>query len=53
MEKGRYISDKKQKSEHGLGLTNVQKSVEKYGGTLSLTYDETSFTAVILIRNAL
>lgn len=53
VEKGRYISDKKQKSEHGLGLTNVQKSVEKYGGTLSLTYDETSFTAVILIRNAL
>ena len=53
MEKGNYISDKKNKSEHGLGLSNVQKTVEKYNGTLHISYDDTSFTVVILIGNAL
>ena len=53
MEKGNYISDKKNKSEHGLGLSNVQRTVEKYNGTLHISYDDTSFTVVILIGNAL
>lgn len=53
IEKGNYISDKKNKSEHGMGLSNVQRTVEKYNGTLHISYDDTSFTVVILIGNAL
>lgn len=53
VEKGRYISDKKNKSEHGLGLTSLQRTVEKYSGTLRISYDDTSFTVVILIGNSL
>ena len=53
IEKGKYISDKKNKSEHGLGLTSLQRTVEKYNGTISISYDETSFTVVILIGYAL
>ena len=53
VEKGKYISDKKNRSEHGVGLTSLQRTVEKYNGTLRISYDETSFTVVILIGNSL
>lgn len=38
-----------QKDGHGIGLSNVESVVEKYGGTFVISCDEKEFTAVAMI----
>lgn len=49
---GQLQSDKEDSASHGLGLSNVREMVEKYNGTLDISYTEDSFTVTVLIRNA-
>ncbi len=51
-QKGRLKSDKDDTENHGLGLSNVQEMVEKYEGTLDISYTEDTFTVTVLIGNA-
>lgn len=50
-QKGVLQSDKKEPSSHGLGLLNVKEAVEKYNGSLDISYTKDSFTVTILIGN--
>lgn len=45
-------TDKEDTENHGLGLSNVQEMVEKYEGTLDISYTEDTFTVTVLIGNA-
>ncbi len=49
---GRFQSDKDEMSAHGLGLSNVREMVEKYSGTLDISYTEDTFTVTVLIGNS-
>jgi signal transduction histidine kinase len=43
------ISTRKSGGEHGHGLKNIRKSVEKYNGHIDITHDENIFTATVLL----
>ena len=45
---GRYISSKGDKS-HGLGIQNIKKVVESYGGFVQIEHNEKEFTLMIAI----
>lgn len=47
--KGRFISDKEDQSAHGIGISSVKEIVDKYDGTLDISYDRQWFKVVILI----
>lgn len=47
--KGRFLSDKEDKSAHGIGISSVKEIVDKYDGTLDISYDKEWFKVVILI----
>lgn len=49
VQKNQYISDKEDKSAHGIGISSIRDIFEKYEGTLDISYDDTSFKVVILI----
>lgn len=49
VQKNQYISCKEDKSAHGIGISSIRDIVEKYEGTLDISYDDTSFKVVILI----
>ena len=51
-QKGILKSDKEDPAAHGLGLSSVREVVEKYSGTLDLSYTEDTFTVTVLIGNA-
>lgn len=51
-QKGHFQTDKADSSAHGLGLSNVREMVEKYNGTLDISYTETAFTVTVFISNA-
>lgn len=51
-QKGIFKSDKEEASSHGFGLSNVREMVEKYNGTLDISYTEDTFTVTVLIENA-
>ncbi len=51
-QKGILKSDKEDPAAHGLGLSSVWEVVEKYSGTLDLSYTEDTFTVTVLIGNA-
>lgn len=48
----RLKSDKEGNSDHGLGLSNVREMVDKYSGTLDISYTEDTFTVTVLIGNS-
>lgn len=48
----RLKSDKEESASHGFGLSNVREMVEKYNGTLDISYTVDSFTVTVLIVNA-
>lgn len=50
-QKGAFLSDKETADPHGLGLSNVREVVEKYEGTLDISYTEDTFCVTILIAN--
>ncbi|MEG1821271.1 MAG: GHKL domain-containing protein, partial [Malacoplasma sp.] len=45
---GHYLSTKIEKG-HGLGLKNVKKAVEKYGGSMDIQIDKGMFVVKILM----
>lgn len=47
-EKGRYISTKRDSSNHGIGLHTVKKLVEKYGGIMRINPGEQEFSVEII-----
>lgn len=47
-EKERYISTKRDSSNHGIGLHTVKKSVEKYGGIMRIEAGEREFSVEII-----
>lgn len=49
---GQLKSDKEDTVSHGLGLSNVREMVERYNGTLDISYTEDTFTVTVLIQNA-
>lgn len=46
---GRFFSTKKDPKHHGIGLGNVQKTAEKYGGNLETEVSGGMFTASVLL----
>ncbi len=47
--KGQILTDKEDRQIHGLGISTVREMVEKYRGTMDITYTEEKFRVVILI----
>lgn len=47
--KGRFLSDKEDQNAHGIGIASVKEIVDKYEGTLDISYDKEWFKVVILI----
>ena len=45
----KVIATRKDGSEHGYGLKNIRKSVEKYNGHMDITHEENIFTVGILL----
>ena len=49
IQKGRYLSDKEDKKLHGIGISSVKDVVDRYEGTLDISYNQDSFRVVVLI----
>ena len=49
---GQLLTSKQDKENHGIGTQNMQQVVEKYDGTLDISYTEDTFTVTVLIGNA-
>lgn len=47
--KGVLLTDKEDSRSHGLGLSSVRAAVEKYHGTLDISYTEEEFRLVVLM----
>lgn len=47
--KGRFLSGKEDQNAHGTGISSVKEIVDKYDGTLNISYDSKWFKVVILI----
>ena len=47
---GKFITSKKNKEYHGIGIESVRKSVEKYNGHLDFDYDNNMFRTTIIIN---
>lgn len=47
---GKFITSKKNKGYHGIGIESVRKSVEKYNGHLDFNYDNNMFRTKIIIN---
>lgn len=47
---GKFLSDKDDIKEHGMGISNVREIVEKYDGMMDVFYTDELFRVVILIR---
>ncbi|WP_373217572.1 sensor histidine kinase [Ruminococcus sp. 5_1_39BFAA] len=52
-EKGAFLTDKKDASAHGIGLKTVKNLVDKYDGTIDISYDTDTFCITMMIRTAL
>lgn len=46
---GRFFSTKSDPLNHGIGLENVRKTAEKYGGNIETTVTDGKFTATVLL----
>lgn len=46
---GIFVSTKEDASQHGFGLQNTKRSVEKYHGVLDLRVDDSIFTADVIL----
>lgn len=49
-ENGSFLTSKKDAGLHGIGLMNVKQIVAKYEGYVEITYDEDTFTVVVMIH---
>ena len=54
MRDGYFVTTKKDKIDHGIGLKSVQRTLDKYGAKIKCSYEKTTktFSAVILINNS-
>ena len=43
------LSDKEDKKLHGIGISSVKDVVDRYEGTLDISYNQDSFRVVVLI----
>ncbi|WP_417853780.1 GHKL domain-containing protein, partial [[Clostridium] scindens] len=41
---------KKDAKSHGLGIRNIREIIDRYNGTLDISYTEDTFTVTMLIR---
>lgn len=48
VKQGRLLTNKNEKYLHGIGLQNIENVVEKYSGTVDITYDERWFKIFIM-----
>ncbi|MDO4260774.1 MAG: GHKL domain-containing protein [Eubacteriales bacterium] len=48
--KGKLLTDKEDAGSHGLGVASVREIVERYQGTMDLSYTEEEFRVVLLIE---
>jgi len=48
-ENGKYITAKEDKSNHGIGLTNIRKVVAKYNGTMDVDHSGNVFSVTVLM----
>ncbi len=48
---GNFVTTKKIKDNHGIGLKNVKNIVEQYNGDIDINYTDSTFTVEILIPN--
>ena len=47
---GKFITSKEENTElHGIGIQNIKDTVEKYGGTCVIRYDQMIFQFIIVI----
>lgn len=44
-----FVTDKINKSNHGIGIKSIEYSVKKYRGNMLITYDENTFNLKIMI----
>lgn len=49
MHRERFITDKSDSLSHGVGISSVKEIVEKYAGTIDISFTENEFKVVILI----
>lgn len=49
LKKGKILTDKKDTFKHGIGLSSVKNSVEKYDGNVKIDIDEDCFSITIYI----
>lgn len=49
VEKGKIITSKNDGLEHGIGITNIEKTVEKYHGSMSISSSEGVFSLSLII----
>lgn len=49
IQKGKYVSDKEDRKLHGIGISSVRDVVDRYEGTLDISYNQNSFKVIILI----
>lgn len=47
--KGNYVTTKKEKGIHGIGIQSVQKAAEKNGGYLECVEEKNQFTAILVL----
>lgn len=49
VKRGRFLTGKRDKSIHGIGVQNVKDVVERYSGDIDITFTEEEFTVTALI----
>lgn len=48
-EKGRLLTLKKEQGEHGMGLNNIRRIVDKYGGEMEVSYAGDTFSVFLIL----
>lgn len=48
VEKKRYLTTKKNKDEHGIGMNSIKNAIEKYDGILNIRYEKNLFEVSIV-----
>ena len=52
MSNSRYLTTKKDKTYHGIGISNVQRVVDKYDGRLTISHEKNIFSVSALLTYA-
>ena len=46
----RFLTSKKDKINHGIGITNVKRTIEKYNGSMKIDYSDKYFNVSIIVN---